>query len=146
MKILVKKLSETAKLPTQGSADAAGYDLYANLPTGGVKINPGEIVKIPTGLSVAPEYADVALCILPRSGLASKQGITVINSPGLVDSDYRGEIIVALVNHKETPFVIQHGDRVAQLVILPIVRAEFAEVDELDVTDRGRGGFGSTGI
>lgn len=146
MKIAIKKLTDTAKLPTQGSAQAAGYDIYANLPEEPVIINPGEVQLIPTGISTAPENADVALCLFPRSGLATKHGVTLVNSIGLVDSDYRGEIKVPLINHGHFPVTIKDGDRVAQLVVLAITRAQFEEVADLSDTDRGSGGFGSTGI
>jgi dUTP pyrophosphatase len=146
MKIRIKKLRETATLPTQGSAQAAGYDLYADIPEGELVINPGQIQKVSTGICAAPEENDVALCLFPRSGLATKQGVTLINSIGLVDSDYRGEIIVPLVNHGQFPVHIKDGDRIAQLVVIEITRADFEEVAELSGTSRGEGGFGSTGV
>lgn len=146
MKIRIKKLRETATLPTQGSAQAAGYDIYADIPEGELVINPGQIQKVSTGICAAPEENDVALCLFPRSGLATKQGVTLINSIGLVDSDYRGEIIVPLVNHGQFPAHIKDGDRIAQLVVIGITRADFEEVDELSGTSRGEGGFGSTGV
>lgn len=146
MKIRIKKLRETATLPTQGSAQAAGYDLYADIPEGELVINPGQIQKVSTGICAAPEENDVALCLFPRSGLATKQGVTLINSIGLVDSDYRGEIIVPLVNHGQFPSHIKDGDRIAQLVVIGITRADFEEVAELSGTSRGEGGFGSTGV
>jgi dUTP pyrophosphatase len=146
MKIRIKKLRETATLPTQGSAQAAGYDIYADIPEGELVINPGQIQKVSTGICAAPEENDVALCLFPRSGLATKQGITLINSIGLVDSDYRGEIIVPLVNHGQFPVHIKDGDRIAQLVVIGITRADFEEVAELSGTSRGEGGFGSTGV
>lgn len=146
MKIRIKKLRETATLPTQGSAQAAGYDLYADIPEGELVINPGQIQKVSTGICAAPEENDVALCLFPRSGLATKQGVTLINSIGLVDSDYRGEIIVPLVNHGQFPVHIKDGDRIAQLVVIGITRADFEEVAELSGTSRGEGGFGSTGV
>lgn len=146
MKIKLKKLRESAVMPSQGSSKAAGYDLYACIPDDSVSINPGEIQKISTGISAAPESDDVALCLFPRSGLATKHGVTLINSIGLVDSDYRGEIIVPLVNLGQFPVTIKDGDRIAQLVVLGVIRAEFEEVDELPDTDRGSGGFGSTGV
>ena len=145
MKMFIKKLTETATLPTQGSAQAAGYDIYADLPNGPVTILPGAIHKISTGISAAPEDTEVALCLFPRSGLATKQGVTLINSVGLVDSDYRGEIIVPLVNFGSQPVIIDNDDRIAQLVVIPITKAEFEEVAELPETERGEGGFGSTG-
>lgn len=146
MKIRIKKLRETATLPTQGSAQAAGYDIYADIPEGELVINPGQIQKVSTGICAAPEENDVALCLFPRSGLATKQGVTLINSIGLVDSDYRGEIIVPLVNHGQFPVHIKDGDRIAQLVVIGITRADFEEVAELSGTSRGEGGFGSTGV
>ena len=146
MKIRIKKLRETATLPTQGSAQAAGYDIYADIPEGELVINPGQIQKVSTGICAAPEENDVALCLFPRSGLATKQGVTLINSIGLVDSDYRGEIIVPLVNHGQFPVHIKDGDRIAQLVVIGITRANFEEVAELSGTSRGEGGFGSTGV
>ena len=145
MKIQLKKLRESAVMPSQGSSKAAGYDLYASIPDDSISINPGEIQKIPTGIAAAPEDTEVALCLFPRSGLASKHGVTLINSIGLVDSDYRGEICVPLVNHGQFPVTIKDKDRVAQLVVLGITRAEFEQVDDLPNTDRGTGGFGSTG-
>lgn len=146
MKIRIKKLRETATLPTQGSAQAAGYDIYADIPEGELVINPGQIQKVSTGICAAPEENDVALCLFPRSGLATKQGVTLINSIGLVDSDYRGEIIVPLVNHGQFPAHIKDRDRIAQLVVIGITRADFEEVAELSGTSRGEGGFGSTGV
>lgn len=146
MKMFIKKLTETATLPTQGSTQAAGYDIYADLPNGPVTILPGDIQKISTGISAAPGDTDVALCLFPRSGLATKKGVTLINSVGLVDSDYRGEIIVPLVNFGSQPVTIMNDDRIAQLVVLPIIKAEFEEVAELPETERGESGFGSTGV
>jgi len=146
MKISIKKLNPNATTPVQGSALAAGYDVYACLPDGPVTIEPRQIAKIPTGISVAPEDSEVALCLFPRSGLASKHGVTLINSIGLVDSDYRGEIKVPLINHGQFPVTIKDGDRIAQLVVLGIIRAQFQEIAELPETDRGAGGFGSTGM
>jgi dUTP pyrophosphatase len=110
-----------------------------------VDIAPGERVLVPTGIAVAiPE--GFAGFVLPRSGLAINHGVTVINSPGLIDSGYRGELKVGLINHGDAPFVIAVGDRIAQLVILAVVSPEFVEVEELDSTSRGAGGFGSTGM
>lgn len=145
MKLSIKKLTETAVIPTQGSTQAAGYDIYADIPSGSAMILPNQIMKINTGISVAPDDPDTALCLFPRSGLASKQGVTLINSVGLVDSDYRGEIIVPLVNFGTQPVTIKSGDRIAQLVVLPIIRAEFELVEDLPETERGEGGFGHTG-
>ena len=146
MKICIKKINEHAQTPTQGSEKAAGYDLYACLPDGPVTIDPHHIENISTGICAAPEEDDVALCLFPRSGLAYKHGVTLINSIGLIDSDYRGEIKVPLINHGQFPVTIRDGDRIAQLVVLGITRADFQEVAELPSSERGAGGFGSTGI
>lgn len=146
MKIKIKRVADSAVIPTQGSKYAAGYDLYAYLPNEPLTIEPQEIQKVRTGLSVAPERDDVALCLFPRSGLATKHGVTLVNAVGLIDSDYRGELIVPLINLGLFPVTIKNGDRIAQLVVMGITRAEFEEVDELPESDRGDGGFGSTGV
>lgn len=143
MKINIKKLNPKAIIPTQGSASAAGSDLYACLDND-VAIRVGETVKVTTGLAIAvPEgYAGF---IYARSGLATKNGIRPANCVGVVDSDFRGECMVALHNDSQEDFTITHGDRIAQFVVAPVVSVEFDEVDELDETVRGEGGFGSTG-
>ena len=146
MKIKIKRLTSTATVPTQGSPLAAGYDLYADLPEGPVTLDPHQIKVISTGICAAPEDTEVALCLFPRSGLSTKHGVTLIDSVGLVDSDYRGEIRVPLINHGQFPVTIKDGDRIAQLVVLGIIRADFQEVAELPSSERGTGGFGSTGI
>jgi dUTP pyrophosphatase len=141
-KIKVKKLTDTAKTPTKGSSKAAGYDLYADESA---VIKPGETRLISTGLSMAlPEGTFGA--IFARSGLAVKQGLRPANCVGVVDEDYRGTYMVALHNDSQDAAPVEQGDRIAQLVILPYVAANFIEVDELDDTDRGAGGFGSTGV
>lgn len=143
MKILIKKLSEKATLPTRGSEYAAGYDLYACIDEDAV-IAPGKTVKIGTGISVAvPEGYFGA--IFARSGLATKQGLRPANCVGVADSDYRGEYIVALHNDSDEPRTVSNGDRIAQLVVMPFLSCEFEETDELSETQRGSGGFGSTG-
>jgi len=143
MQINVKKLREGAVLPTRGSEQAAGYDLHACLDYP-VIIRAGKTEKIGTGLAIAvPEGTFGA--IFARSGLATKQGIRPANCVGICDSDYRGEYIVALHNDSDTDCVIYTGDRIAQLVILPFLAAEFIECEELSDTVRGKGGFGSTG-
>ena len=143
MKILIKKLSEKATLPTRGSEYAAGYDLYACLDEDAV-IAPGKTAKIGTGISVAvPEGYFGA--IFARSGLAAKQGLRPANCVGVADSDYRGEYIVALHNDSDEPRTVSNGDRIAQLVVMPFLSCEFEETDELSETQRGSGGFGSTG-
>jgi dUTP pyrophosphatase len=143
MKIQIKKLRPDAILPTRGSSSAAGYDLYACIDED-VSIPSRSTAKIGTGLSVAiPEGYFGA--VFARSGLATKQGLRPANCVGVCDADYRGEYIVALHNDSEEPRVIHNGDRIAQLVILPFLSAEFEETDSLSDTDRGAGGFGSTG-
>lgn len=143
MKIQIKKLRENAKLPSRGSSAAAGYDLYACLDAP-VTIQAHATAMIGTGLSLAvPEGYFGA--VVARSGLASRQGLRPANCIGVCDSDYRGEYIVALHNDSEEERTVSPGDRIAQLVILPYLSAEFEECDELDATERGSGGFGSTG-
>ena len=143
MVIQLKKLKENALLPTRGSEYAAGYDLYACLEED-VLVAPGQTVKIGTGLAVAvPEGFFGA--VFARSGLASKEGLRPANCVGVCDSDYRGEYIIALHNDSGMERTVRHGDRIAQLVILPFLPAEFEECDSLPETARGAGGFGSTG-
>lgn len=141
--IPVKKLKPNAILPTYGSAGAAGADLYACLD-GTIEIAPGQTVFVPTGLAMEiPEgYAGLAYA---RSGLACKQDLAPANKVGVIDSDYRGEFIIALHNHGREVRVINHGERIAQLVITPVYTPGFTEVSELSDTKRGVGGFGSTG-
>jgi dUTP pyrophosphatase len=136
-------------LPTYQTAGAAGADLCANLPeaqrAGGIVIAPGGRVLVPTGLRVAvPEGYEMQ--VRPRSGLALKHGITLPNTPGTIDSDYRGPLGVIVMNLGAEPFTVRHGDRIAQAVIAPVVQAGFAVVEVLDDTGRGAGGFGSTGV
>ncbi|WP_299838392.1 dUTP diphosphatase [uncultured Paracoccus sp.] len=131
-------------LPAYASAGAAGADLRADLGGGSVELAPGARSLIPTGLRLAiPEGWEVQ--IRPRSGLALKQGITLLNTPGTIDSDYRGPLGVILVNLGEAPVTIAHGDRIAQMVVAPAPQARFELVEVLDETERGGGGFGSTG-
>jgi len=141
----IKKLTETGTLPEYKTEGAAGMDLYADLPDRWVIIPAGEWALISTGIAVSiPKGFEGQ--IRPRSGLALKFGVTVLNSPGTVDSDYTGEVGVILYNaSREGCFRIDHGDRIAQLVICPVVKAELVIVEELTETDRGSGGFGSTG-
>lgn len=140
-----KRLTETAHTPTQGSIDAAGWDLYADLQDiEQLTIEPGATVMIHTGISVAlPENTFGA--VYARSGLASKKGLAPANKVGVVDADYRGEVMVVLHNHSQSTQIIENGERIAQLVIQPYIKADFIELDELDNTSRGSGGFGSTG-
>ncbi len=143
MNIQVKKLREGAVLPTRGSEKAAGYDLYACLDQP-VVIYPNTNVKIGTGLAIAvPEGYFGA--VFARSGLAAKQSLRPANCVGVCDADYRGEYMVALHNDGNEPRTVNPGDRIAQLVVMPFLPVEFNEVDQLDETARGAGGFGSTG-
>lgn len=143
MNINIKRINEKAIIPTRGSEYAAGYDLYACVDKV-VQIKPHETVKIGTGLSIEiPDgyYGDIR----PRSGKATKEGLRPANTPGTVDSDYRGEVIVAIHNDFDTVGTIEPNERIAQMVILPYLSVTFNEVDELSDTDRGTHGFGSTG-
>ncbi len=132
-------------LPRYETSGSAGMDLRAALPEDEpVTLQPGEWRLIPTGLAIAlPDGYEAQ--IRPRSGLAAKHAITCVNTPGTVDSDYRGEMRVNLINHGREPFTIQRGERIAQMVIAPVIQAVWDEVDSLDETERGAGGFGSTG-
>jgi len=135
---------QTLPLPAYESAGAAGADLRANLPEGAVTLAPGARALISTGLHMAiPHGFEVQ--VRPRSGLALKHGITLINSPGTIDSDYRGVVGVILGNTGQEAFTVEHGMRIAQMVVAPVVQAGFDLVDRLDDTSRGPGGFGSTG-
>ncbi len=142
--VRVKRLTKTAILPTYGSAQAAGMDFHADVERQ-VLIAPGDRALIPTGIAMSLP-AHLALFICPRSGLSAKSGITVHNGPGVIDGDYRGGIGVILHNTTHQQFVVNPGDRVAQGVIAPVFQAVFEEVEDLDDTDRGTGGFGSTGV
>ena len=139
----IKKLNENATVPTYGSACAAGADLYA-CEKDGVTIEAGKTVLVHTGIAMAIPEGYVGL-IYARSGLASKKGLAPANKVGVIDSDYRGEIMVALHNHGSVTQTVENGERIAQIVFTPYVAADFDVVDELDDTDRGAGGFGSTG-
>jgi dUTP pyrophosphatase len=136
---------EGLALPAYQSAHAAGLDLLAAVPEDAPMIlAPGKHALVPTGLTIAlpPGYEAQ---VRPRSGLAAKHGVTVLNAPGTVDADYRGEIGVLLINHGDAPFEVRRGERIAQMVIAPVVRAELVAAVSLSATDRGSGGFGSTG-
>jgi len=136
---------EGLALPRYQTAGAAGLDLLAAVPDGApVTIAPGARQMVPTGLSIALPMGFEAQ-VRPRSGLALKNGVTVLNSPGTVDSDYRGEICVILVNLGQAPFVIARGDRIAQMVVAPVTQLNFVKERELAASERGTGGFGSTG-
>ena len=143
----VKRLphGEGLPLPSYQSKEAAGLDVVAGVPEGAaVAIPPGAHALIPTGFALELPRGYEAQ-VRPRSGLALKHGITLLNSPGTIDSDYRGELMVILVNHGDEPFLVRRGDRIAQLAIAPVSHAEIVAAEELAVTVRGPGGFGSTG-
>lgn len=142
-KILIKKLSKEVSLPKYETDGSSGMDLSANIDTT-INIDPGKKEIIPTGISISvPKGFEIQ--IRPRSGLAAKYNITVLNTPGTIDSDYRGELKVILINLGQKKFKVEKGFRIAQMVLCPITKIEFEEVDNLDSTDRGKGGFGSTG-
>tara|TARA_B100001996_G_C18520073_1_gene538904 strand:+ start:25 stop:462 length:438 start_codon:yes stop_codon:yes gene_type:complete len=143
VKVLIKKLDPSVKLPNYKTEGSSGMDLMAFLKNP-VTIPPGKSELIPTGLSIAiPDDTEVQ--IRPRSGLAAKSNISVLNTPGTIDSDYRGEIKIILFNHSNNEFIVNNNDRIAQMVLMPVLKLEFEEVKDLPNTIRGSGGFGSTG-
>ena len=143
VKILIKKISKKVITPKYKTEGSSGVDLSAFLDKK-IVIKPNNSELIPTGLQVAiPKELEIQ--IRPRSGLAAKESIGVLNSPGTIDSDYRGELKIILFNHGEKDFIINNGDRIAQMVLVPILKMEFEEVDRLPDSVRGQGGFGSTG-
>ena len=140
------KLSRGMTAPDYATSGSAAVDLRAALEENEtVTLAPGEKAMIPTGLAISPETKDVVAVIAGRSGLGVKKGVTLSNSIGVIDSDYRGEISVGLINHGSEPFEIKRGDRIAQMMFLPVLTASFLVVETLDETERGEGGFGSTG-
>ena len=143
VQILVKKLDKNIKLPTYKTSGSSGMDLEAYIKSK-IIIKSGKTAIIPTGIAVAiPKNYEIQ--IRPRSGLAAKKGISVLNTPGTVDSDYRGEIKIILINLSKKSFVVKSGDRVAQMILCPVVKGKLKEVKNLPKTVRGKGGFGSTG-
>ena len=143
VKVLVQKLNSRVKLPEYKTSGSSGMDLMAFVESP-IKIKPNTVELIPTGLSVAiPEELEIQ--IRPRSGLAAKSSISVLNTPGTIDSDYRGELKIILFNHGNKDFIVNNNDRVAQMVLTPVIKMELEEVDQLPETIRGSGGFGSTG-
>ncbi|WP_411675704.1 dUTP diphosphatase [Caproicibacter sp.] len=142
--VKIKKLRKNAVLPTRGSEGAAGLDLYACIDEP-VLIEPRGLYRIPTGVAVALPGPDTVGLIFGRSGLGVKHGITLSNAVGVIDSDYRGELIVGIVNSGDASYLLSPGERFAQLVVAPVFQAELLETDDLGETDRGAGGFGSTG-
>jgi dUTP pyrophosphatase len=143
VKVLIKKLNPAVEIPTYKSVGASGMDLMAFIEKP-IKLSPKSSCLVPTGLSIAfsDEYE---IQIRPRSGLAAKNNISVLNTPGTIDSDYRGEIKIILFNHGNSEFIINNKDRVAQMVLLPVHKMDLEEVENLPDTLRGKGGFGSTG-
>tara|TARA_B100001939_G_scaffold339273_1_gene345861 strand:+ start:1095 stop:1532 length:438 start_codon:yes stop_codon:yes gene_type:complete len=143
VKVLIKKLSPSVELPSYKTSGASGMDLMAYIEKP-INLKPGKACLVPTGLSVAfPEEYEIQ--IRPRSGLAAKNNISILNTPGTIDSDYRGEIKIILFNHSNENFIIKNNDRVAQMVLTPIMKMELEETNELPESIRGKGGFGSTG-
>ncbi len=143
VKVLVKRLNSKVKLPEYKTSGSSGMDLMASINSP-IIIAPKTLELIPTGLSIAiPE--DLEIQIRPRSGLAAKSNIGVLNTPGTIDSDYRGELKIILFNHGNKDFIVNNNDRVAQMVLMPILKMELEEVDQLPKSIRGSGGFGSTG-
>ncbi|MGO1119022.1 dUTP diphosphatase [Rhodovibrionaceae bacterium A322] len=144
--VAIKRLPHAGDLPlpAYATAQSAGLDLPAAVDSPLV-LGPGQQAMVPTGLAIAlPDGTEAQ--VRPRSGLAAKHGITVLNSPGTIDADYRGEIKVILINHSQEPFTINRGERIAQMVVAPYLQAAWQERDELDSSERGEGGFGSTGL
>lgn len=145
MFINVKKLNENAQMPFRATRGSAGADLFACIDTD-IVVLPQERVLVPTGIAIELESPETGAFIFPRSSLSSKFGISLANCVGVVDSDYRGEIKVPVINHSNEPYTIHNGERIAQMVILPVILPTFAEADELTETQRSDGGFGSTGV
>ena len=143
VKVLIKKLNSSVELPVYKTTGASGMDLMAFIEQP-IKLQPNSSCLVPTGLSVAFSN-DYEVQIRPRSGLAAKNNITVLNTPGTIDSDYRGEIKIILYNHGKEEFIINNKDRVAQMILTPVAKIKFEETDNLPDTLRGEGGFGSTG-
>ena len=142
-KILIKKLSSSVSIPKYETPGSSGMDIAAHIENN-IIINPGEKFLVSTGFSIAiPKGYEVQ--IRPRSGLAAKRSITVLNTPGTIDADYRGEIKVILINLGKEKFIVKNGERIAQMVVCPVVQANLEEVEDLPDTERGSGGFGSTG-
>ena len=143
IKVMIKKLDPNVEMPEYKTAGSSGVDLMANLHEK-ITLKSGESCIVTTGLSICfPKDCEVQ--IRPRSGLAAKSQITVLNTPGTIDSDYRGELKIILFNHGKNEFIINNKDRIAQMVLMPILKFDFQEVDDLDNSERGSGGFGSTG-
>ena len=143
VKVLIKKINPSAQMPSYKTEGASGMDLMAYIEKP-INLEPGKSCLVPTGISVAfsKEYE---IQIRPRSGLAAKKNISILNTPGTIDSDYRGEIKVIIYNHGDDDFIINNGDRIAQMILSPVIKMELEETDDLPETLRGKKGFGSTG-
>lgn len=144
MELKIKRLDERAQLPVRATVGSAGMDLHALLDEP-LTLAPGERFLVPTGIAIGLPSAETVGLVFARSGLAVKKGITLSNCVGVIDSDYTGEVRVGLVNLSDDAYIIQPGERIAQLVVMPVCLPTIQEVDELETTDRGAGGFGSTG-
>ncbi len=143
VKVFIKKLNSSAQLPSYKTSGASGMDLMACIEKT-INLEPGKSCLVPTGLSVVfPEEYEIQ--IRPRSGLAAKNNISVLNAPGTIDSDYRGELKIILFNHSKKNFIINNNDRVAQMILTPVIKMELEETNKLPESIRGEGGFGSTG-
>lgn len=142
--VTIKKMRENACLPAYATPGAAAADLYA-APDGPVTLAPGAWASIPTGVAVALPSRDYVALVFGRSGLGFAHGVTLVNAVGVIDADYRGEIAVGLINHGSAPYTVRPGDRIAQMAVMPIARADFLQAEKLPGTERGVGGFGSTG-
>lgn len=140
----IKKIKENARIPARATSGSAGMDLYACIDEP-VTVNPGEKAVIPTGIAIALPSPELGAFIFARSGLAIKHGIGLLNAVGVIDSDYRGEICVGLTNQLSEPYTIAPDERIAQMIIMPVSLIPVEEAEELDETERGAGGFGSTG-
>jgi dUTP pyrophosphatase len=145
MKLTFRKLNDKAIIPARATAASAGLDICACLDES-VTLEAGEIKMIPTGLTAEPDCDDVALLIYPRSGLSTKFGVSLANCVGVVDSDYRGEWFIPLINHGKAPFTVEHGMRIAQLIPTKVLFPDIEVSETLSETERGEGGFGSSGI
>lgn len=145
MNIKIKKMNKNAKTPYRATSGSAGADLFACIEED-IVLSPNKRMLIPTGIAIELNNPECGAFIFPRSSVSFKSGVSLANCVGVIDSDYRGEIKVPLINHSDEEFIIHSGDRIAQLVILPVIIPSFSEADSLNDTVRGEGGFGSTGV
>ncbi len=143
--VKIKKVRENAQIPKRATCGSAGADLYSCIDSD-IVIKPGDLVMIPTGIAIELPDSSMAAFLFARSGLGVKHGICLSNGVGVIDSDYRGEICVGLCNVSDKEYTVRSGERIAQMVIMPVICADFVETMQLSGTDRGSGGFGSTGV